>query len=173
MKLLKWLYNEAILAPLNYIKNLINTKGVLYTIYFLVIGLALSILIKLWKDVKELGWFLGVLVILITLAIFYSPAIAFTILYFHYGDPTYIASATSWIMLWIVVPGTPAIPVISALALFILEIVKYIKRASIKKVIKNIELDNPKSYAAKIAKEHGIVDLDGISEEYNAERKRP
>lgn len=83
---------------------------------------------KAKENLKLLGWLWGSLCVIISGAIFYSPAIYWLVLYFVTGKPIYWQSASGYVIAWFLPMGTPALAVYGAILLLITTIMIKIKK---------------------------------------------
>lgn len=84
---------------------------------------------KAKDNLKALGWLWGGLCVIISGAIFYSPAIYWLVLYFITGKAIYWQSASGYVIAWFLPMGTPALAVYGTILLLITTIVIKIKKA--------------------------------------------
>lgn len=83
---------------------------------------------KAKENLKLLGWLWGSLCVIISGAIFYSPAIYWLVLYFITGKSIYWQSASGYVIAWFLPMGTPALAVYGAILLLITTIMIKIKK---------------------------------------------
>jgi uncharacterized membrane protein len=79
-------------------------------------------------NLKLLGWLWGGICIIISGAIFYSPAIYFFILYLGTGGNAYLASASGYVVWWFLPMFSPALMAYGLILIVITTIVIYIKK---------------------------------------------
>lgn len=85
------------------IKNIYQTRGFWYTVYYVTIGFVLNLIIKLWKDVKSLGWFVGFLILLTAVIVYFSPTWIGILIYFLTGNAWWLGVGSAY-FLWILYP---------------------------------------------------------------------
>jgi hypothetical protein len=88
---------------------------------------------KAKENLKSLGLLWGSLCVIISGAIFYSPAIYWLILYFLTGKDIYWQSASGYVIAWFLPMGTPALAVYGTILLLITTFVIKIKKLFLKK----------------------------------------
>lgn len=97
-------------------------------LYKWTIGLVVNLFKKVKKQVKELGWFWGLLATLISAIIFYLPSIIALVLYSVTMKDMYWIFASGYVVWWFLPMGSPALLVYFAILSFVIVIINKIKK---------------------------------------------
>ena len=97
-------------------------------LYKWTIGLVVNLFKKVKKQVKELGWFWGLLATLISAIIFYLPSIIALVLYSVTMKDMYWIFASGYVVWWFLPMGSPALLVYFAILSFVIVVINKIKK---------------------------------------------
>ena len=99
-------------------------------------------------EIKQLGWFWGIISVIIAGVIFYLPSIVLLILYIVTLNEIYLGSAIGYVMWWFLPMGSPALLVYFAILSFVIVIINKIKKKDkVKEIV--IEEKEVKNYGRK------------------------
>lgn len=120
MKLMKWLG-----YPFVALHKLYKSRGLLYTVYYITLGMMIGLIKHLWNDVKKLGWLLGAAALVISTLLFFAPTIVGGTIYAMTGNAWWLSVATAY-FLWVVYPTGSSLWFV-AIATAVIEILKVFK----------------------------------------------
>lgn len=110
----------------NYLNTMKKERGLLYVIYFITIGLALSLLKKIWNDIKGLPWQYKLLSIIIAAGIFYIPSIILFIIYILTSNYYFMGLAIGYILWWFGPIASPGLIVYTTILAAVVEFIKFL-----------------------------------------------
>ena len=117
-------------------------------LYKWTIGLVVNLFKKVKKQVKELGWFWGLLATLISAIIFYLPSIIALVLYSITMKDMYWIFASGYVVWWFLPMFSPALLMYFTILSFVIVIINKIKKKDkVKEIV--IEEKEVKNYGRK------------------------
>lgn len=118
--LIKWLG-----YPFVALSRIYKERGMLYTIYFLLLGFTIGLVVRLWNDVKHLGWLLGTIAFIVSALLFFLPTIVGGTIYAINGSTWWLSVATAYFM-WVVYPTGSSLW-FAAITASVIELIKILK----------------------------------------------
>lgn len=104
-----------------------NWKQIKRWLYMILIGWLIIVVKRVVKDVKSLGWKLGLLALLISVIIFYSPTIILLTLYGITNNQWYLTAGIGYVLWWFGPVGSPGLGTFSMITIGAVEVIKKLK----------------------------------------------
>lgn len=91
------------------------------------IGWLILVIKRVAHDVKSLGWKWGLLAVLISVVIFYSPTIILLTLYGITNNQWYLTAGIGYVLWWFGPVGSPGLGTFSMITIGVVEVIKKLK----------------------------------------------